>query len=379
LLFFANSDEKEHAEMWISDGTAIGTDRAYVSTSKSVFLDTAESQLFTWGNTLIYSAIFQANVGIHGTELWRSDGSPSGTYLLKDIKPGPESSNPSYLIEYYFQADDGLYGAELWVTDGTFANTYRLMDLQVGSGGSHPAYLTRFTPGWRSTVFHPWKLYFTANTEVYGRTQIWISDGTSAGTYRALSDSGPRDIDIDNIALDRMMPASMGELSHTLYFPAREGDDYVVDLETLVVSQAIVIGDVDCSSGLLIYMEMKCSKGRFTIDVFSGTLPQVNLALRQLIYKPNRSEYGYDTLVVYANDTAASDTDGFSFMATQNIDITIEALNNPPEIHLERPSFKLAVDERVGISGLSMEMIVVVVGECLLSFRHKRLVHDPGG
>ena len=71
------------------------------------------------------------------------------------------------------------------------------MDLQVGSDGSHSAYLIRFPPDWRSTVFHPWKLYFTANTGVN------------------VSENGPRDIDIDNLPLDRI----------TLYFSAREGDE----------------------------------------------------------------------------------------------------------------------------------------------------------
>ena len=36
------------------------------------------------GDTLF----FAANDGVHGTELWKSDGTEAGTVLVKDINPG---------------------------------------------------------------------------------------------------------------------------------------------------------------------------------------------------------------------------------------------------------------------------------------------------
>src|SRR4051794_12357254 len=42
---------------------------------------------------------FAADDGIHGKELWASDGTPSGAYLVRDICPGACSSSPSSLIE----------------------------------------------------------------------------------------------------------------------------------------------------------------------------------------------------------------------------------------------------------------------------------------
>ena len=147
-------------ELWFSDGFArsdFSPDHSGKGTEMTADINPGKAssnpKYLVKTTTYMY---FQANDGIHGT-------APSGTYSLKEylLKDITESSNPSDLIEYYdkvyFQTDDGLYG------------TYCLMDL-------------------RSTVFHPRKLYFTANTGVYGRTP--------AGTYRALSDSGPRDIDM---------------------------------------------------------------------------------------------------------------------------------------------------------------------------------------
>jgi ELWxxDGT repeat protein len=62
-----------------------------------------------------------------GRELWRSDGTPSGTMLLADILPGPSGSSPSGLLRVggfvYFGADDGAHGREMWRTDATSAGT----------------------------------------------------------------------------------------------------------------------------------------------------------------------------------------------------------------------------------------------------------------
>ena len=57
---------------------------------------------------------FAAADGIHGRELWMSDGTAVGTVMVKDIWRGPRYSNPGALTDVggtlYFQADDGAHG-----------------------------------------------------------------------------------------------------------------------------------------------------------------------------------------------------------------------------------------------------------------------------
>ena len=36
-----------------------------------------------------------------GTELWRTDGTPGGTFLVKDIAPGPASSEARLTTAWY--------------------------------------------------------------------------------------------------------------------------------------------------------------------------------------------------------------------------------------------------------------------------------------
>src|SRR5688572_30374151 len=84
------------------------------------------------------TAFFTANDGSSGAELWKSNGTASGTALVKDINPGSAGSSPFGLApvgnSVYFRASDGSNGMELWVSDGTTAGTLMVKDINPGSG-----------------------------------------------------------------------------------------------------------------------------------------------------------------------------------------------------------------------------------------------------
>ena len=94
------------------------------------------------GNTLY----FEADDGVNGSELWKSDGTAAGTVLVKDISPGARSSSPASLTAVgntlYFKANDGLNGVELWKSDGTAAGTVLVKDISPGAGSSGVGFLT---------------------------------------------------------------------------------------------------------------------------------------------------------------------------------------------------------------------------------------------
>ena len=135
--------------------------------------------------------VFAADDGTAGRELWVTDGSRAGTHLVRDINPKrsdvpPASdcddrtttglpSDPQDLIPFrqgaLFSADDGVHGRELWWTDATWQGTRRVADLRPGAAGSSPHDLTAF----RNAVF------FIASADGHGEA-LWRTDGTARGT-----------------------------------------------------------------------------------------------------------------------------------------------------------------------------------------------------
>ncbi|HSW24323.1 MAG TPA: ELWxxDGT repeat protein, partial [Burkholderiaceae bacterium] len=96
------------------------------------------------GDKLLFSAFH----GQRGQELWASDGTPQGTAIVKDIRPGFQGSFPSGHVLFggalYFAADDGESGVELWKSDGTAAGTVRVADIASGARGSMANSMTRW-------------------------------------------------------------------------------------------------------------------------------------------------------------------------------------------------------------------------------------------
>ncbi len=180
-IFFTGDNGIDGRELWVSDGTTQGTKMV-----KEINLGPDPyGSGDIWGNNpdktnIIIVGEFQnrlyftANDGIHGREMWMSDGTEIGTKLLKDINPS-QTSEPVgmegivYNNKYYFTANDGVHGMELWATDGTTVGTHMVKDVNL-QGDSSPLHFYEFNG----------RLYFSA-FDSSGR-ELWVSDGTSLGT-----------------------------------------------------------------------------------------------------------------------------------------------------------------------------------------------------
>jgi ELWxxDGT repeat protein len=199
-LFFAASEPTSGTELWKSDGTATGTvlvrDIAGTSSSNPTNLTDVNGTLF-----------FVAGTVANGSELWKSDGTPSGTVMLRDIASGSTSSFPSFLKNVngtlYFTASTTASGTELWKSDGSTAGTTLVKDINPGSGSSSVSSLTNVNG----------TLYFTASTTASG-IELWKSDGTDAGTV-LVKDIMP--------GTAGSSPSNLANINGTLYFVANDG------------------------------------------------------------------------------------------------------------------------------------------------------------
>lgn len=215
LFFNADPNGNGHRQLWRTDGTTAGTlpltttvgnppvtpaaGTEYGSTPRGMIFSDADGNLwlvdgaaddtrqihkFQKANrgappsgfkTIDGVAYFSAWDPDHGYELWRSDGTPTGTYLVADVATGPDSSAPQYLTAightlYFFGFSAA--GWSVWKSDGTAAGTTR-----VGSAGVYDPNAKQSPVAGRDG-----RLYYTSNDGTHGR-ELWVSDGTAAGTH----------------------------------------------------------------------------------------------------------------------------------------------------------------------------------------------------
>src|SRR4051812_42691433 len=103
--------------------------RCLLAGTAQLIRDINQSAITTSGSSNVVhagaSTFFVRAQRDYDSELWKTDGTPARTLLVRDIRPGTKSSNPSQLTDVngalYFTADDGIHGEELWKSDGTLA------------------------------------------------------------------------------------------------------------------------------------------------------------------------------------------------------------------------------------------------------------------
>ncbi len=88
-----------------------------------------------------YGVIYKCTDATYGTELCRTDGVTQ--VLVKDIEPGATSSSigddfVKYGDFYYFAATTTAKGRELWKTDGSSSGTQLVMDIAAAAASSNP-------------------------------------------------------------------------------------------------------------------------------------------------------------------------------------------------------------------------------------------------
>src|SRR5947208_6177556 len=71
---------------------------------------------------------FSADGGVNGSGLWKSDGTPAGTVLIKAIYPSQLVNVNGTL---FFVASDVIDNGELWKSDGTTVGTVRVKEIRV--------------------------------------------------------------------------------------------------------------------------------------------------------------------------------------------------------------------------------------------------------
>jgi ELWxxDGT repeat protein len=171
-FYFVSQDGTHGYELWKSDGTDAGT--VMVKDVHRGARGSFPYRLTAVGDTLY----FEADDGKHGTELWKSDGTRAGTEMVADIAPGPARSlgEPGESNWYdwfaaigetlYFTANDGTHGIELWRTDGTKTGTQMMRDLLPGERGSFPTWMVAVGD----------RLLFSAKSPSTGR-ELWRAGG----------------------------------------------------------------------------------------------------------------------------------------------------------------------------------------------------------
>lgn len=176
LAYFGASESGASAsQIWATDGTESGTQR--ITSIREDDGGGAPDDLTVVGSRLVFTAVDDGT----GRELWSYDPSTGQTALLLEVIDGLESSNPRLfnvagdrmLFVADAEGEDGSRIPQLLVTDGTAEGTLNLTSAIDG---------VLNTSAFNFTVLDDQVFFLVSGDTSF---EVWISDGTVAGTQPA--------------------------------------------------------------------------------------------------------------------------------------------------------------------------------------------------
>ena len=171
LFFWAGREGTNFKNYYVSDGTVSGT-----SVLNNIGNEYGYNQ---GGESVISNGKLYYFTGSNGnnTGLWVTDGTQGGTKLVKRLNIAAFLRDIDGIL--YFNGTDmdgpnnaSLYGSEPWRSDGTEAGTQLIKDIYPGGGSS---------VGGGAYVKFGNKIYFGSSNGVNG-VEVWQTDGTEMGT-----------------------------------------------------------------------------------------------------------------------------------------------------------------------------------------------------
>ncbi|OQR81135.1 hypothetical protein ACHHYP_16742 [Achlya hypogyna] len=230
---------------------------------------------------------FSADDGVHGRELWSFSGGSAS--LVKDLFPGVTGSDPQYLTAFqsklYFQATGSVAtGAELYVSDGTAAGTTLLVDILVGVQSSRPSYLNVQSQV-RNGVTQTTLIFCVSPVPT---TCTWYgTDGTGAGTKPLWSATA-------GLAIDPAL-FQVATYRATMFFPLRKDTPAAVraapaSLQTIELNINVSVGGLSLSP-LVSLPALQFSRGAVgavnqSMWVLRGSVTDLNAALAHMLFRP---------------------------------------------------------------------------------------------